>query len=33
MKTLIIKESFQIISKVERVFLEKNLLLEVIASG
>jgi len=33
MKTLIIKESFQIISKVERVILEKNLSLEVIASG
>lgn len=33
MKTLIIKESFQIISKVERVILENNLSLEVIASG
>ena len=33
MKALIIKESFQIISKVERVILENNLSLEVIASG
>ena len=33
MKTLIIKDSFQIISKVERVILEKKLSLEVIASG
>ena len=33
MKTLIIKDSFQIISEVERVILEKKLSLEVIASG
>ena len=33
MKILIIKDSFQITSKVERVILEKKLSLEVIASG